>query len=84
MFLWRIIQEWLGHANFNTTADVYSHLDFSTKRFSANAIENALTINDENKTDELLEKEIEELNKLIEQKKNLLKKIIILCDRHFL
>ncbi len=68
------IQEWLGHANFNTTADVYSHLDFSTKRFSANAIENALTVNDENKTDDLLEKEIEELNKLIEQKKNLLKK----------
>lgn len=25
------IQEWLGHANFSTTADVYSHLDFSAK-----------------------------------------------------
>ena len=22
------IQEWLGHSNFSTTADVYSHLDF--------------------------------------------------------
>lgn len=25
------IQEWLGHSNFGTTADVYSHLDFSAK-----------------------------------------------------
>ena len=25
------IQEWLGHSNFSTTADVYSHLDFSAK-----------------------------------------------------
>lgn len=32
------IQEWLGHANFNTTADVYSHLDFSSKIISANVI----------------------------------------------
>ena len=25
------IQEWLGHSNFSTTTDVYSHLDFSQK-----------------------------------------------------
>ena len=32
------IQEWLGHANFSTTADVYSHLDFSAKITAANRI----------------------------------------------
>lgn len=32
------IQEWLGHSNFSTTANVYSHLDFSAKIDSANKI----------------------------------------------
>ena len=32
------IQEWLGHASFGTTADVYSHLDFSSKVKVANAL----------------------------------------------
>ena len=36
------IQEWLGHSNFSTTADVYSHLDFSAKIDSANKIASAL------------------------------------------
>ena len=36
------IQEWLGHSNFSTTADVYSHLDFSAKIDSANKIALAL------------------------------------------
>lgn len=36
------IQEWLGHSNFSTTADVYSHLDFSAKIDSANRIALAL------------------------------------------
>lgn len=36
------IQDWLGHSTFNTTADIYSHLDFSSKRDSANAISAAL------------------------------------------
>ena len=39
------IQEWLGHSNFSTTADVYSHLDFSAKIDSANKIANALSGN---------------------------------------
>ncbi len=30
------IQEWLGHSTYNTTADIYSHLDFSSKRNVAN------------------------------------------------
>ncbi|MCL2176696.1 MAG: site-specific integrase [Firmicutes bacterium] len=36
------IQEWLGHGSFKTTADIYSHLDYSSKLQSANAMENAL------------------------------------------
>ena len=32
------IQEWLGHSNFSTTADVYSHLDFSAKIRAAQTI----------------------------------------------
>ena len=36
------IQEWLGHANFSTTADVYSHLDYSSKIDSAQKIAGAL------------------------------------------
>lgn len=35
------IQEWLGHSNFSTTADVYSHLDFSFKVHAANTLANA-------------------------------------------
>ncbi|MGX8700692.1 tyrosine-type recombinase/integrase [Caproiciproducens sp.] len=26
------IQIWLGHSNFSTTADIYAHLDFASKR----------------------------------------------------
>ena len=32
------IQEWLGHADFSTTANIYSHLDFSSKIESAKKI----------------------------------------------
>lgn len=35
------IQEWLGHSNFSTTANIYSHLEKDTKEISANAIETA-------------------------------------------
>lgn len=36
------IQEWLGHSNFSTTANYYSHLDFNSKKASADTISNAL------------------------------------------
>lgn len=32
------IQEWLGHSNISTTANIYTHLDFNSKVSSANAI----------------------------------------------
>ena len=36
------IQEWLGHSNFSTTADIYSHIDYHAQQQSAAAIGNAL------------------------------------------
>lgn len=64
------IQEWLGHSNFNTTADVYSHLDYSAKLESASAISNALNFNANDKENEdNIDEEIEELEKLLEEKK---------------
>ena len=38
----KMIQEWMRHADFSTTANVYSHLDFSNKLESANVLSNAL------------------------------------------
>lgn len=65
------IQEWLGHANFNTTADVYSHLDFSSKAQSANVISKALTNKEEidEETDDNIDDEIKELERLLEEKR---------------
>ena len=37
------IQLWLGHSNFNTTANIYSHIDSSSKEKSANVIANILS-----------------------------------------
>ena len=34
------IQEWLGHSDISTTSNIYTHLDYSTKVSSANAILN--------------------------------------------
>ncbi len=32
------IQEWLGHSNISTTANIYTHMDYSSKVATANAI----------------------------------------------
>ena len=34
------IQEWLGHSDFSTTANIYAHLDYSSKVSSAQAMKN--------------------------------------------
>ena len=36
------IQDWLGHSSYNTTANIYAHLDSSSKMSSANVIANVL------------------------------------------
>lgn len=38
------IQDWLGHSDFSTTANIYAHLDYSSKISSAEAMENGLTL----------------------------------------
>ena len=36
----KTIQMWLGHANYSTTADIYSHLDISTKKDAVLKVDN--------------------------------------------
>ena len=36
------IQEWLGHSDFSTTANIYAHLEYKSKVNSANAMLNGL------------------------------------------
>ena len=38
----KAVQEWLGHATYNITADYYSHLDFRSKMASADTISKLL------------------------------------------
>ena len=40
------IQEWMGHSDFSTTANIYAHLDYSSKISSACAMENGLMLPD--------------------------------------
>ncbi len=43
----KMIQDWLGHSDMSTTANIYSHIDSNSKLESAEMIESALT-GDEN------------------------------------
>lgn len=38
------IQEWLGHSDISTTANIYTHLDFDSKVASANAMVTAISL----------------------------------------
>ena len=60
------IQEWLGHSNFSTTADIYSHLDFSAKIESANIISSMLSFKEKNTS---IDNEIEELEIMLAEKR---------------
>lgn len=40
------IQEWLGHSDISTTANIYSHLDYKSKITSANVMDNVLALPD--------------------------------------
>lgn len=48
----KAIQEWLGHSNFSTTANLYAHLDVNSKKLSADALVNALKFTDTKKENE--------------------------------
>ena len=70
------IQEWLGHADFGTTANIYSHLDYKTKQNSANTISDVFNFNSKKEENEKTNepdktKELEEkIAKLEEQLKS--------------
>ena len=38
----KLIQEWLGHSDIGTTANIYSHTDYKTKMVSANIMDGTL------------------------------------------
>ena len=40
----KAIQEWLGHSDFSTTANIYAHLDINSKLLSAETISSAFSI----------------------------------------
>ena len=44
------IQEWLGHSDIGTTANIYSHLDYKSKITSENVMDNILTLPDTRQT----------------------------------
>lgn len=48
----KAIQEWLGHSNFSTIANLYAHLDVNSKKLSADALVNALKFTDTKKENE--------------------------------
>ena len=50
----KAIQEWLGHSNFSTTANLYAHLDTNSKKLFASVLKTLLNL--------LIRKKIEESN----------------------
>ena len=42
-----MIQDWLGHSDMATTANIYSHIDSSSKLASANMIEEVLGVTED-------------------------------------
>ncbi|MCI6824012.1 MAG: site-specific integrase [Ruminococcus bromii] len=38
------IQEWLGHSDFSTTANIYAHLDYTSKLSSAKAMVSGMSL----------------------------------------
>lgn len=47
----KVVQEWLGHATYSTTANYYSHLDFHSKKESAETIARLLDGNEKEDKD---------------------------------
>ena len=40
----KMIQEWLGHSDFSTTANIYAHLDYTSKLSSAKAMVSGIVL----------------------------------------
>lgn len=48
------IQDWLGYSDFSTTANIYAHLDYSSKITSAEAMLNGLDMGETRQTGEVV------------------------------
>ena len=63
------IQEWLGHADFGTTANIYSHLDYTAKQNSANTISSVFNfVNSKDKVEEQPKQEEKDKTEELEEK----------------
>lgn len=63
------IQEWLGHADFGTTANIYSHLDYTAKQNSANTISSVFNfVDSKNKIEEQPKQEEKDKTDELEEK----------------
>ncbi len=40
----KLIQQWLGHSNYSTTANIYAHVDFRSKISTANVLNTSLKL----------------------------------------
>ena len=45
------IQDWLGHSDFGTTANIYSHLEYGAKMKSAETMAQTLTLGEKKEED---------------------------------
>ena len=63
------IQEWLGHADFGTTANIYSHLDYTAKQNSANTISSVFNfVDSKDKIEEQSKQEEKDKTEELEEK----------------
>lgn len=55
------IQEWLGHSHYSTTANIYAHLEYSSKVSSAQVMSSTLQIPIKQKAPEPSQGQVQEL-----------------------
>ena len=75
------IQEWLGHADFGTTANIYSHLDYSAKQSSANTISNVFDFVEQESIQSKIDEEQLAEEKEEQEKKELQERIALLEEQ---
>ena len=75
------IQEWLGHADFGTTANIYSHLDYSAKQSSANTISNVFDFVEQESIKSKIDEEQLVKEKEEQEKKELQERIALLEEQ---
>ena len=75
------IQEWLGHADFGTTANIYSHLDYSAKQSSADTISNVFDFVEQESIQSKIDEEQLVKGKEEQEKKELQERIALLEEQ---